>query len=41
MKVFQAERHFQTSGGLHVTDITAEVAEIVLRGPDAQELAPF
>ena len=29
MKVFQAERHFQTTGGLHVTDITAEVAEIV------------
>ena len=29
MKVFQAEREFQTSGGLHVTDITAEVAEIV------------
>ena len=29
MKVFQAEREFQTSGGLHVTDITGEVAEIV------------
>jgi secondary thiamine-phosphate synthase enzyme len=29
MKVFQAERHFQTTGGLHVTDITDEVAEIV------------
>ena len=29
MKVFQAERHFQTTGGLHVTDITEEVAEIV------------
>src|SRR5260221_13452331 len=29
MKVFQAEREFQTSGGLHVTDITAEVTEIV------------
>src|SRR4029077_1583346 len=28
-KVFQAERHFQTTGGLHVTDITEEVAEIV------------
>ena len=29
MKVFQAEREFQTTGGLHVTDITDEVAEIV------------
>ena len=29
MKVFQAERHFQTTGGLHVTDITDDVAEIV------------
>ena len=29
MKVFQAERHFQTTGGLHVTDITEEVAAIV------------
>ena len=29
MKVFQAERKFQTAGGLHVTDITDEVAEIV------------
>src|ERR1043165_1005162 len=29
MKVFQAERAFQTAGGLHVTDITEEVAEIV------------
>src|SRR5258708_10323761 len=29
MKVFQAERHFQTKGGLHVTDITEDVAEIV------------
>src|SRR5471030_3226174 len=29
MKVFQAERHFQTTGGLHVTDITDEVATIV------------
>jgi secondary thiamine-phosphate synthase enzyme len=29
MKVFQAERHFQTTGGLHVTDITDEVREIV------------
>src|SRR5438105_4325728 len=29
MKVFQAERDFQTTGGLHVTDITEEVAEIV------------
>jgi len=29
MKVFQAEWHFQTTGGLHVTDITAEVGEIV------------
>src|SRR5262249_34383884 len=29
VKVFQAERHFQTTGGLHVTDITDDVAEIV------------
>ena len=29
MKVFQAEREFQTTGGLHVTDITDAVAEIV------------
>jgi len=29
MKVFQAERHFQTTGGLHVTDITEDVAAIV------------
>ena len=29
MKVFQAERHFQTSGGLHVTDITDDVRELV------------
>jgi secondary thiamine-phosphate synthase enzyme len=29
MKVFQAERHFQTTGGLHVTDITDEVRSIV------------
>jgi secondary thiamine-phosphate synthase enzyme len=29
MKVFQAERQFMTTGGLHVTDITDEVAEIV------------
>src|SRR3954447_22310056 len=29
MKVFQAERDFQTTGGLHVTDITDDVAEIV------------
>jgi len=29
MKVFQAERHFQTKGGLHVTDITEDVAAIV------------
>ena len=29
MKVFQAEHHFQTSGGLHVTDITDDVREIV------------
>ena len=29
MKVFQAERAFQTAGGLHVTDITEDVAEIV------------
>ena len=29
MKVFQAERHFQTTGGLHVTDITDDVAAIV------------
>jgi secondary thiamine-phosphate synthase enzyme len=27
--VFQAERHFQTTGGLHVSDITDEVREIV------------
>ena len=30
MKVFQQERHFRTRGGLHVTDITEEVREIVL-----------
>ena len=29
MKVFQRERHFRTRGGLHVTDITHEVNEIV------------
>jgi secondary thiamine-phosphate synthase enzyme len=29
MKVFQAERHFRTTGGLHVTDITEDVAGIV------------
>jgi len=29
MKVFQAEREFQTTGGLHVTDITDQVREIV------------
>jgi secondary thiamine-phosphate synthase enzyme len=29
MKVFQAERHFQTTGGLHVSDITDEVRAIV------------
>src|ERR671935_496924 len=29
MKVFQAERHFQTTGGLHVSDITEDVAAIV------------
>ncbi len=29
MKVFQAEREFTTTGGLHVTDITEDVAEIV------------
>ncbi len=29
MKVFQQERHFRTRGGLHVTDITEEVREIV------------
>jgi secondary thiamine-phosphate synthase enzyme len=29
MKVFQAERTFQTAGGLHVTDITEDVGEIV------------
>src|SRR6476620_8458179 len=29
MKVFQAERHFQTTGGLHVSDITEDVAGIV------------
>ena len=29
MKVHQQERHFRTRGGLHVTDITDEVAEIV------------
>jgi secondary thiamine-phosphate synthase enzyme len=30
LKVFQQERHFRTRGGLHVTDITEEVREIVL-----------
>ena len=30
MKVFQQERHFRTRGGLHVTDITEDVREIVL-----------
>ena len=29
MKVFQSERRFRTRGGLHVTDITDEVKEIV------------
>jgi secondary thiamine-phosphate synthase enzyme len=29
MKVFQAEREFQTTGGLHVSDITDQVREIV------------
>jgi secondary thiamine-phosphate synthase enzyme len=29
VKVFQRERHFRTRGGLHVTDITDEVREIV------------
>ena len=29
MKVFQSERRFRTSGGLHVTDITDEVKEMV------------
>jgi secondary thiamine-phosphate synthase enzyme len=29
VKVFQAERHFQTRNHLHVTDITDEVSEIV------------
>ena len=29
MKVYQRERHFRTRGGLHVTDITDEVREIV------------
>ena len=29
MKVHQEERHFRTRGGLHVTDITDEVAAIV------------
>ena len=29
MRVFQQERHFRTRGGLHVTDITEEVREIV------------
>jgi secondary thiamine-phosphate synthase enzyme len=29
VKVFQAERQFRTSGGLHVTDITDDVAAIV------------
>jgi len=30
VKVFQQERHFRTRGGLHVSDITEEVREIVL-----------
>ena len=29
MKVFQQERQFRTRGGLHVTDITEDVREIV------------
>jgi thiamine phosphate synthase YjbQ (UPF0047 family) len=29
VKVHQQERHFRTRGGLHVTDITDEVAQIV------------
>ena len=29
MKVHQEERHFRTRGGLHVTDITDEVAVIL------------
>jgi secondary thiamine-phosphate synthase enzyme len=29
VKVFQAERHFQTANHLHVTDITDEVRELV------------
>ena len=29
VKVFQSERKFRTSGGLHVTDITDEVKAIV------------
>jgi secondary thiamine-phosphate synthase enzyme len=29
VKVHQEERHFRTRGGLHVTDITDEVAQIV------------
>ena len=29
LKVFQRERHFRTRGGLHVTDITDDVREIV------------
>ena len=29
VKVFQSERRFRTRGGLHVTDITDEVSEIV------------
>jgi len=29
VKVFQQERHFRTRGGLHVTDITEDVREIV------------
>ena len=30
LKIFQREHHFRTSGGLHVTDITEQVREIVL-----------
>ena len=29
MKTFQRERHLRTSGGLHITDITDEVADAV------------
>ena len=39
MKTFQRERHLRTSGGLHVTDITEEVAAAVRESGVANGIA--